>query len=63
MNRIGDIKCMALGSLINTPWIFVFALCGYKKSNPEDTSFYTDYNVISALIIILSVVNGFGQAI
>ena len=42
MNRIGDIKCMALGSLINTPWILVFALCGHKKSNPLDTSFYMD---------------------
>ena len=29
MNRIGDIKCMALGSLMNTPWILAFALCGY----------------------------------
>ena len=25
MKRIGDIKCMAIGSLFNTPWIMAMA--------------------------------------
>jgi len=63
MNRIGEIKCMALGSLINTPWILAFALCGYKKSNPQVKEFYTEVDFISFFIIVLSILNGFGQAI
>ena len=54
---------MALGSLVNTPWILAFALCGFKKSNPQINEFYTDATFISLLIILLSVLNGFGQAI
>eukprot|EP00347_Sterkiella_histriomuscorum_P010332 403376713 len=63
LNKIGDIKCMALGSLINTPWIFAFALCGMKKENPEDQSFYYREDFITFLIILLSIINGFGQAV
>ncbi|CDW84340.1 major facilitator superfamily protein [Stylonychia lemnae] len=62
-NKIGDVKCMALGSLLNTPWILSFALCGYKKENPNNDAFYLREDFITILIVVLSIINGLGQAI
>jgi hypothetical protein len=62
MKRIGDIKCMAIGSLFNTPWIMSLALCGMRGDLKEGdfTPWYLSGNFISPLILILSVLNGLG---
>jgi len=62
MKRIGDIKCMAIGSLFNTPWIMSMALCGMRGDLKEGDlrPWYLSGNFISPLILILSVLNGLG---
>ena len=62
MKRIGDIKCMAIGSLFNTPQIMAMALCGMRGDLKEGDfrPWYLSGNFISPLILILSVLNGLG---
>ena len=63
MKRIGDIKCMAIGSLFNTPWIMSMALCGMRGENLKEGGlmpWYLSGSFISPLILILSVLNGLG---
>ncbi len=62
MNKIGDIKCMAIGSLVNTPWILGMALCGMRSdlTEGEATPFYLRAYFIAPLILILSILNGLG---
>jgi len=65
MNKLGPIKCMAVGSLFNIPWILCFALAGlrgdYEGSSPLPT--YLSTGFITAAVILLSCLNGLGQAI
>lgn len=65
MNKMGEIKCMAIGSIVNTPWILSMALCGLRSDIQEGDAipFYLRAYFISPLILILSVVNGLGQGI
>ena len=58
--KIGEIKCMAIGSVMNIPWILSLALCGLKKERPDDHSWYLDSQFISILILVLSFLNGLG---
>ncbi len=64
MNKIGDVKCMAYGSLFNAPWIMSLALAGMKGDyNPEverPEPFYLKSAFIAIVIIILSILNGLG---
>ena len=65
MNKLGPVKCMAVGSLFNTPWILCFALGGlrgdYDASRPVPTYLTTGF--ITTAVILLSSMNGLGQAI
>ncbi|CDW80707.1 major facilitator superfamily protein [Stylonychia lemnae] len=64
MKRIGEVQCMALGAILNVPWILSYALCGISKdTNPDDRKFYLQPSFITGLIITLSFINGLGQAI
>jgi hypothetical protein len=63
--KLGDVKAMALGSLMNTPWILSLALAGLRGDFEGDgpKPFYLKSSFITTLVIILSILNGFGQAI
>ena len=64
MKRIGEVKCMALGAFLNTPWIASYALCGISHTTkPEDRRFYLQPDFIVGLILTLSFLNGLGQAV
>ena len=65
MKRIGDINCMAIGSLFNTPWIMSMALCGMRGDLKEGDlmPWYLTATFITPLILILSILNGLGQGI
>jgi hypothetical protein len=64
MKKIGDIKCMAVGSLFNTPWILSLALCGWRGDyEGDDKPFYLRSYFIVPVILFLSVLNGLGQGI
>jgi hypothetical protein len=65
MNKIGDIKCMAIGSLFNTPWILSLALCGLRGDLGRDQvkPFYLRSYFIAPVILGLSFLNGLGQGI
>jgi hypothetical protein len=64
MKKIGDIKCMAVGSLFNTPWILSLALCGWRGDYEGDEKpFYLRSYFIVPVILFLSVLNGLGQGI
>ena len=61
MKKIGDVKCMAIGSLFNTPWILSLALCGLRGDfEGTEKPFYLRSYFISPLILFLSVLNGLG---
>jgi hypothetical protein len=62
MNKIGEIKCMAIGALLNTPWILSLALCGLRGDYEPgiEKPWYLRSFFISPFIIILSVLNGLG---
>lgn len=68
LNRIGPIKCMSIGSLFNTPYVFAMALASIKgeyldgdRSGPPP--FYTNTYFVSSFIMVLSIFNGLGQAV
>ena len=55
---------MALGALLNTPWVLAFALCGLSRDTPlEDRGLLLSPEFITPLIFTLSVANGLGQAV
>ena len=58
LNKIGEVKCMAVGSFVNTPWILSFALCSLDHGG-----ILMNKQVITAVILLLSMLNGIGQAI
>ncbi len=65
INKMGEIKCMAVGALFNTPWILSMALCSLRGDikEGEPMPFYVKSYFISPLILILSILNGLGQGI
>jgi hypothetical protein len=64
MKKIGDIKCMSIGSLFNIPWILSLALCGWRGDYDGDYKpFYLRSYFIAPLILVLSILNGLGQGI
>lgn len=65
LNKVGEVRCMALGSLFNAPWIFSLALAGMKGELEEGdmTPGYLNSGFVSFVIVTLSIINGFGQAI
>ena len=65
MNKIGSIKCMAFGSLFNLPWILSLALAGLRHDYNGDgpRPFYLATSFITFVVMLLSILNGLGQAI
>ena len=65
MNKIGEIKCMAIGSLLCVPWIFSLSLAEWNKDykGKGDPPFYISKSFIYFAVIIFSILTGLGTAI
>jgi hypothetical protein len=61
MQRIGDIKTMAYGSLLSLPFIIGLILPALKKYN--ENSFFVSAGFVGTVTTILSFLNGFGEGI
>ena len=62
MNKIGDVRCMAIGSMFNAPWILSLALGGLRADLEAGTPtpFYLSEYFITPVILFLSILNGVG---
>jgi hypothetical protein len=65
LNKVGEVRCISVGSLFNAPWILSFALAGMKGeyAEGEPQPVYLNSGFVSFVIMSLSILNGVGQTI
>lgn len=61
MDKVGDRRTMVIASIMCLPYIAAFLIPAFKSVNTWDNNWYFGTPFVYALILVLSLVNGFGE--
>jgi hypothetical protein len=63
MQRIGDIKSMAYGSLLSLPFTICLLIPSIRYYNMESDSFFFSFGFVFIITILTSFFNGYGEGV